>query len=250
MIIKSQGGRAIHSLNDWLTYAPPAKKDMHWKDERSAKELAKAWMTNNNAQVPIDISDCLLTQACTADFEPEWAIPEYETKLDRLKGSGRIHDIIIVGNAAGRKTLISIEAKVDESFGPIVADYVAKSRKKNARSQVPKRIKDLSTALFGLKDTGELRYQLMHATAGTLIEAKHQSADQAVFIVHEFVPFGETTKKAKQNEEALQKFVELLAGIPLTSSQLIGPIFVPGNENIPNHIPLYIGKVQTVLGMG
>ncbi|WP_281885861.1 DUF6946 family protein [Paenibacillus sp. YYML68] len=249
MIIKNQAGQTIHSLDEWLKYAPPAKGEKHWKDGRSAKEFAKAWMSSNGARMPSYISDFLLSQACTVGFQPEWATPEHETKLDNLKGNCRNHDMIVVGNANGKKTLCAVEAKVDESFGEIVSDYVIKSRKKNPRSQVPERINNLSTALFGLKDIGALRYQLIHAIAGTLIEAKSQGADQAVFIVHEFVPFGKASKKAKQNEEALQEFVESLAGTPLSSGQLKGPIFVPGNDFIPNDIPLYIGKVETVLGM-
>jgi hypothetical protein len=42
--IVSRRGRPIASLDDWRDYAGPASK-RHWKDGRSAKELAKAWMT-------------------------------------------------------------------------------------------------------------------------------------------------------------------------------------------------------------
>ena len=40
-IIKN--GHNIHSVDDWLRFAPPEKGESHWKDGRSAKELAKAW---------------------------------------------------------------------------------------------------------------------------------------------------------------------------------------------------------------
>ena len=249
MIIKSQAGQTIHTLDDWIKYAPPAKGQKHWKDGRSAKELAKSWITDSEPKLPSDLSDILLSQPYTANFQPEWAIPEFETKLDKLKGNGRNHDLIVMGNANGKKTLISIEAKVDEPFGEAVADYLTKNIKKNPRTQLPERIKNLSEALFGAKDIGALRYQLIHALAGTLIEAKNQGADQAVLIVHEFVPYGKVSKKAKQNEEALQEFVKLLTGNSLMTGQLVGPIFVPGNDTVPNDIPLFIGKVETSIGM-
>lgn len=161
-------------------------------------------MTNNGPKMPSDLSELLSTSPDTLGFQPEWVVPEYETKLDKFKGSGRNHDMIILGNTNGRNVVISVEAKVDESFGDIVNDYVARSVKANPRSKIPDRIKQLSTAIFGTKDVGELRYQLIHAVAGTLIEAKNQKAAQAVIIINEFVPFGKFSKKAKQNEEALQ----------------------------------------------
>lgn len=115
MRITNQVGQSIHSLDEWLTYALPAKGEKHWKDGRSAKELAKAWMTNNGPIMPADLTDLLLTHPSTAGFQAEWAVPEYETKLDDLKGSGRNHDMVVLGDANGKKTLIAVEAKVDES---------------------------------------------------------------------------------------------------------------------------------------
>lgn len=249
MIITNQARQTIHSLNEWLQYAPPAKGENHWKDGRSAKELAKAWMTNNGPKMPSDLSDLLLSLPDTLSFQPEWAVPEYETKLDEFRGTGRNHDMIIVGDVNGKKTVISVEAKVDESFGDIVNDYVARSVKANPRSKILDRIKQLSKAIFGTKDVGSLRYQLIHAVAGTLIEAKNQKAAQAIFIIHEFVPFGKSSKKAKQNEESFQSFVMKLTGNPINTRQLIGPLYIPGGEFVPKDIPLYIGKIETVIGM-
>jgi len=41
--IEGPNGRAILSVEDWRTYAPPKRGDVQWKDGRSAMELAKAW---------------------------------------------------------------------------------------------------------------------------------------------------------------------------------------------------------------
>jgi Mg2+/Co2+ transporter CorC len=85
-------------------------------------------------------------------------MPEYETNLDSFKGNGRNHDMIVVGETAGKRTLISIEAKVDETFGEIVSEYVTKSRMVTPRTKVPDRVEQLSSAVFGRTNTGMLRY--------------------------------------------------------------------------------------------
>lgn len=249
MIILNQARQTINSLDEWFKLAPPAKGELHWKDGRSAKELAKAWMSNSGPKMPSDLSEILLSQPHSLDFQPEWAAPEYETKLDEFKGSGRNHDMIVVGNANGKRTLIALEAKVDESFGDIVSDYVSRCVKANPRTNVPSRIEQLSTAIFGTKNVGSLRYQLIHAIAGTLIEAVNQNAKQAIFIIHEFLPYGKSSKKAKQNEEALQLFIKQLTGKSLTTRELIGPLYLPGGGFVPKDLPLYIGKIETAIGM-
>jgi hypothetical protein len=43
MVIRNRAGDVIRSLEDWEALAPPASAT-HWKDGRSAKALAKAWM--------------------------------------------------------------------------------------------------------------------------------------------------------------------------------------------------------------
>jgi len=88
MLITKQANLRIQSLDEWLQHAPPAKGEKHWKDGRSAKELAKAWMTPNGPKMPLDISDLLTSHPDTTGFQPEWGVPEYETELDLFKGSG------------------------------------------------------------------------------------------------------------------------------------------------------------------
>lgn len=247
MIIMNQAKEIIRTLDEWFKLAPPARGKEHWKDGRSAKELAKAWMGSLSAQMPAELKDLLLSHLDTRDFVPAWAIPEYKTKLDHLRGSGRHHDLVVMGETNALKTLISIEAKVDEPFGERIAAYLSRSIRNNPRSQVPSRIDNLSRAIFGSQNIGVLRYQLLYAVAATLIEAKNRAAAMAAFIVHEFVPYGKRTKRALQNEESLQAFVKMLTGDTLKNGQLTGPIFVPGDCNVPGHIPLYVGKITTFL---
>ncbi|WP_411830466.1 MULTISPECIES: DUF6946 family protein [Paenibacillus] len=55
-----------------------------------------------------------------------------------------------------------------------------------------------------------MKYQLLHATAGTVIEAAAQNASQAILIIHEFVPVAGKSHKAKQNDSDWHDFNRLL----------------------------------------
>jgi len=178
--------------------------------------------------MPSDLAEILATHSDTEDFLAEWAIPEYETMLDANRGKGRNHNLIIYGSAAGKKTLIGIEAKVDEPFKEIVEDYIAKKIAKDPNSNVPKRIAQLTHALFGNKDVSKLRYQLIHAVAETLIEAKERGAERAIFIVHEFVSARMKAINALRNKADFVEFVEKLTGTKMlfTINQLKGPFAI------------------------
>lgn len=50
--------------------------------------------------------------------------------------------------------------------------------------------------------------QLLHAVAGTMIEAINQSASIAVLVIQEYVPIGGKSSKAVENERDLRMFIE------------------------------------------
>jgi uncharacterized protein DUF6946 len=124
--LEAPGGQPISSLKDWLKYAPPKKREEHWKPGRSALELARAWLDDDRGQtVPHEIVELLESHELTRGFMPELAIPEWVTQLDDFEGEHRNHDLIVMGNAAAGRTLVAIEAKADESFGShTVGDYL------------------------------------------------------------------------------------------------------------------------------
>lgn len=245
--IKSIDGKNIASVNDWFSFSPPAKGEIQWKDGRSAKELAKAWFRTGKAQIPVELSSLLQSHPITRDFNMKIGIPEKETILDDFKGSGRHHDMVLIGETLDNHVLIAVEAKTDEPFGDIIGDYIRSSVKANPRSRVPDRIHQLALGLFGHTEVTKLRYQLLHAAAGTLIEATNQNASHAVLVIHEFIPSTGKSVQAKQNEQDLAAFIELLSDgrQTLTIGELIGPFHVPGGGRIPSNIPLYIGKIES-----
>ncbi|NGQ95118.1 hypothetical protein G3578_08055 [Brevibacillus sp. SYP-B805] len=245
--IMSNDGNRITSINDWFAYAPPAKGALHWKDGRSAKELAKAWFRTGKAEIPAELAALLQSHPVTRHFRMKIGIPEKETILDDFKGSGRNHDLVLIGETPDDRVLVAVEAKTDEPFGEIIGDYIRSRVKANPRSRVPDRIQQLARGVFGHTEVSTLRYQLLHAAAGTLIEAKNQHASHAVLVIHEFVPSTGKTELAKQNEQDLAAFLERLSngGQQLTAGALCGPFHVPGGGRIPSDIPLYIGKIET-----
>lgn len=74
--IISDSGREITSVEQWLEHAPPAGATRHWKDGRSAKELAKAWFRSGQPQVPREIFDLAMENGLETDVCKIRAIPE------------------------------------------------------------------------------------------------------------------------------------------------------------------------------
>lgn len=241
----------IESMGDWFRLAPPQKRERQWKDGRSAKELAKAWVGAGAARVPAELDALFKSRPATESLVLECGTPEVVTKLDDYRGGKRNHDLVLIGQAGGVRTLVAVEAKADESFGPVIERYV--DQKKGTSSRIPDRIEHLFRALFGRPldaEVGSLRYQLLHGVAGTLIEAHNRGAAQAVFVVHEFLSAATNDEKVDQNAKDLDRFVRALSGGAvdgLRDGCLVGPFQVSGGEFVLEPPPLYVGKVTTWL---
>ena len=249
--IRSRDGKHITGVDEWFAYAPPAGGAKHWKDGRSAKELAKAWFRTGEARMPDELVALLESHPVIREFRADEGGVEQETVLDEFKGKGRYHDLIVIGRADAERVLLAVEAKNDEPFGDLIGAYLESSVRTNPRSRVPDRIRELAMGVFGCADVEDLRYQLLHAAAGTLIEAKKRGASTAVLVIYEFVPAGGKTDKAAQNERDLAAFIARLSGgmpAAFAPGRLFGPFHVPGNDRIPADIPLYIGKVEMIVG--
>jgi hypothetical protein len=244
-----KGGHEIVTMEDWHKWAPPKKKDLHWKDDRSAKELARSWVGSPPPAPPGELRT-LLEATFGSGIVFEEGKPECIIRLDEFKGEQRNCDLVILCTRESQRIVINIEAKADESFGDsTVGDYYDRTLK--TKSNVPKRIKQISTALFGRQpDQGirRLRYQLLHSAAAALIEAINQQADVAVFLVHEFHSPNLDPIKLEQNMSDWVAFVRAfpaLATATVQKNQILGPISVPGYSPERKPIPLYLGHLVT-----
>ena len=140
---------------------------------------------------------------------------------------------------------MTIEAKADEGFGPRIGPYLKSIE--NPCSRIPDRIAHLTTSLFPgrtLDQLANLRYQLIHAAAATLVFAKERAADRAVFLIYEFVGPSCKSQKLRKNQDDLEDFLGALFGqtTSLSLGEVIGPIKVAGGLYVPGEIPLYIGR--------
>lgn len=246
MFIRGKGEREINSVEDWFAFSSPAKGRAQWKEYRSAKELAKSWCRSGKVQVPEELADFLQSHSITKGLKVSEVYPEKETPLDAFK-NGRKHDLLLIAEISDKKIIISIEAKADESYGEKIEKYLSKIV--NPNSNLPVRVTELSHSVFGEKTSSHLRYQLLHGVAGTLIEAKLKNAAYAIFLVHEFQSNHVNPRNLERNKYDLNKFVSHLIekDISIEPNDLIGPVTVPGGAFVPCDIPLYIGKVVTVL---
>jgi hypothetical protein len=138
---------------------------------------------------------------------------------------------------------VGVEAKADERFGThALGDYLSSSRA-NTRSRVPERIRSLTAA------------QLVHALAATLIEASSREADQAVFVIHEFLSRpdrelgwkGTSAYRASRNQSDFESFtVALPGGTRPVAGQLMGPFRSPGAGRVPENMT-FLGKASVTV---
>lgn len=161
---------------------PHLGKPSHWKQGRSAKALADAWFSSQN--VPPAVRAVLATVDYLADAELLEGWLERETDLRDGRGSPSQTDLLALIGVGDQLGVLGVEAKVDESFGPLVAQWLSDGGESRAE-----RLRQLCD-LFRLdpERAGSLRYQLLHRTAAVLLEAQRFRTDCAVLIVHSFCP--------------------------------------------------------------
>lgn len=236
----------LTTIDEWHRFAPP-KREIHWKDGRSAKENAKAWIAAAPNFQP-DVAQAL--ENCP-DFGPLrfWrAEPEVRIFIDRHRGEHPNIDLFLVAEDDHGLMVIAIEAKADETFGDTLADrrrHAEAALASNPRSKALIRLEELVDR-YGLDfqhpHVPRLRYQLLTATAAVLEQAKLRSSKRAVLIAHEFVTPLTDPAKRERNSADLDHFLSTAFGFggQLTPGGVAGPF------QIESALNLYVGKVRTV----
>ena len=189
---------------------PHLGKPSHWKTGRSAKELAQSWFYAKGFPAPIAALFAQSAALKDAEFLDGWL--ERETDLLDSRGTPSQTDMLgLVGTASGLAVL-GIEAKVDESFGPIVSEWLT-----NGSTRKFDRLKHL-TALFQVSPASitHLRYQLFHRTAAVILEAKRFRTDKAILIIQSFCP-----RKTGLSDAAA--FFDTIGLANFAADRLIGP---------------------------
>jgi len=231
---------AVYSVEDWFQACPPKGGEKQWKDGYSAKESAKAWFRRGHLTLPRELASLLESHRDLTGFRLGTVTPEVCTRLDDYR-QGRNADVVVTGTANGKRTLIAIEAKASENFGEQIDDRL---RSALSGTNVHDRINGLAEAVFGRPvltidpALGDLRYQLLHALAATVIEATERGAEQAVFAVHYF------PNPRREMQDTFADFCNFTRTIDPAADVTDGTlakVAIPGSATIANDLPLYIG---------
>lgn len=237
-------------ITTWEEWTRP-KMACHWKEGRSAMELARSWFGNDALSPPEELISLLHSHPRTNQIKLLKGIPELVTPLPE-RGNGRNHDLALIGIADHESITICIEAKADESFGnATVGDYWLSNVQKRNRgiwTRIPNRVE----ALLAMVDPShtiesspwkKIRYQLLTALCGTILQAKSDNASLAVFVVHEFQTNETSVVKQSDNHRELERFLSVVCGncaSGLVAGKLNGPFSCDG-------IDVIIGKITTHL---
>ncbi|MBR5187863.1 MAG: hypothetical protein IKW18_05275 [Clostridia bacterium] len=203
MIFKENG---IFDTDTWFQIAPPMGGAKHWKDGRSAKELAR-YMTSEYPLIPKEIEKTL-RRFTDESAEFDWTA-EYVTDFQSLglgKGEGRNHDAFLFHS----DVVVGIEGKADEPLGSQLIGDALETASENKKQRIEKMIQ----MLFGdaPENHKNIRYQLVTAAVATLLEANKRNVGKAVLMVIVFKKKGcFSEKKVKANNEDIQRFLDELS---------------------------------------
>lgn len=197
----------IDSPEKWRQYAPPMGKDKQWADGRSAKELAN-YITKEPMKIPKELEDAILAIKSPI-HELIWEA-EYVTPFPRKiygKGEGRNHDMIICGDGL----FIGVEAKADEPFDKPLSEWLTEGKSVNSPANRQKRANAMCNLIFGKDISGHenIRYQLLSAMTGVLLEAEKRNLDTAALFILTFKKKGFFKQEnIDQNEKGLKAFLD------------------------------------------
>jgi hypothetical protein len=249
----SKNGFPITNLAEWQEHAGP-KKSGQWSEDRSAVEVAKAWLDAGPGILPHEVSSLLAKNSSFGSVESWEAEPEVKLPFDKFGGEPRNTDLLVKVTDSHGTFLIGVEAKSDETFADTVSKTLcnALERKlKSPNSNGIERVEQLAEALFGSRQKGEssvggVRYQLMTACAGILCEGERQGCERVMMLVHEFATKKTRNEKLERNSKDMDRFLARLSHGKVTtlkSGEIVGPFGVPGAPLISAKVKLYIGKV-------
>lgn len=158
--------------DDWKQFLADPEKQ--WKRGYSAMATALSWEASNG--LPPEIADILGT-----DAELLLGIPEHKVALPGGRRESQC-DVFALVRQGNRTCSVAIEAKVNETFGPTVQEWLV-----NASGGKLERMRFICETL-GLKSDlpGNIRYQLLHRTVASIVEARRFKTDGAAMIVHSF----------------------------------------------------------------
>jgi hypothetical protein len=214
----------IYNLDDWFKFCPPEGKEKQWVDFRSAKEMAKFWTVESNAE---DFKAFI--KQSFKDFEFDCIVPEYVSKFDSF-GRSRQHDLVIMEKH--NKVILTIEGKSDETFGDMFfgekfKETITEKIKNNDSKALDRMINLYHNYFKSNAKTLEIMYQLTHWFAGSLMDAIQFNTQNFIMILQEFQSNLTKAEKLNSNHIEFEKFINFISEgkySKISNRQILGPI--------------------------
>lgn len=242
-----KAGQPILTPDDWLRLAPPPDPGHAWVDGSPVREFSRLFFNQEGRPcVPLVLGKMLTTHAGIGPVILQSMIPEYLIALDALPGGSQHCDAVAVGTSREGRVAVTQHASTGEGFGPLISDQLKRGK---PGSQWTARATRLAEAILGrpLEGCTSLRGELLRLGAAALRIAESEKAAIAALIFHEFRPKTARAPQVKRNAGDLDAFAQALGGKPLKDGFLAGPFRVPGGYEVPASVPLYLGKLTTLL---
>jgi hypothetical protein len=248
----SRNGQTIDSLELWQRLAGP-RSAVQWQDDRRAKECARAWLGEGGTpRIPDEIRAVLGSHPAFSEILAWEAEPECLVPFDRFSGPANIDMMATMEDQFG-PFVVAVEAKADESFGPLLGHAFAAALERKLASPTSNgiaRIEELASAVLApaagrVPKAQLLRYQLLTAVAAALSRAQAVGASRAVVMIHEFETRRTEERHLARNRRDLTRFVQRLGcdrPQEVFDGRLVGPFKVPGGGHFPDPADLYVGK--------
>ena len=244
-----KAGHSILTIEDWQEVAPhPGTAGTGARQVSGAVgEFARLFFNHEGrVQLPQTLGRLLTTHAGLGAVTLQSMIPEYLIALDAAPGSSQRFDAVAIGTCREGRVAVSQHALIEEGFGPLISNQLKRGK---PGSQWAARATRLAAAVTGrpLEKCGSLRGDMLRLTAAALRVAEAEKAAVAVLVFHGFRPKNTRTPQVKRDADDLDAFAKVLGGKPLREGFLTGPFRVPGGHEVPASVPLYLGKIVTLL---
>jgi hypothetical protein len=200
---------------------------VQWRRGKSALELAVSWeaVSKTDVGIPVEIADAFNSHPDFAQVELIIVIPEHRVNLDDERKPSQNDIWAIVWTPKGYVS-VTIEAKAGEKFDNTIEEWL--EEKSNGKEQ---RLKFLTKELGLIEPPpGSIRYQLVHRTVASLLEAKRCHFQSALMLVQSFEEY-------KTSWSDYEKFAGIL-GITAVRGKITGP-------NLIGDVNLYLGWVDS-----
>lgn len=183
----------------------------HWKDGRSAKELARSWVAAERTPrgLPPKVAAVLDTDPNLAGAALLLGVPEHTVELPG-RGRPSQNDLWAILRAPSGLVSMTVEGKSGEPFDRPLSEWLDGSS--------PGKRERLQGLLDLLEPPGaprlHLMYQLFHRTASAIIEARRFGFSHAIMLVHSFGGVADM--------ESRSHFTEFAAWLGMSQTRVLG----------------------------